>query len=157
MIAKQWKCVRLPAAVDFDTAAAVWHNYSTRIAPCSNGHEPNALKRCSSPELPVGWLGRRSGQIPSVPMNLPLLKNCSIVGVFTGAWQDKFPDQSARMNEVLAQLLSEGKISPACWSRAAAGADQGGDADNSRSQRVRKNRTQKSRSVVSAAVSEEML
>jgi NADPH2:quinone reductase len=45
-------------------------------------------------------------------MNLPLLKNYSIVGVFTGAWQDKFPDQGARMNEVLAQLLGKGAIRP---------------------------------------------
>jgi NADPH2:quinone reductase len=51
-------------------------------------------------------------QIPSVPMNLPLLKNYSIVGVFTGAWIEKFPEQAVRMNDALAQLLSEGKIRP---------------------------------------------
>ena len=45
-------------------------------------------------------------------MNLLLLKNYSIVGVFTGAWIDKFPDQSVRMNNALAQLLAEGKIRP---------------------------------------------
>jgi NADPH2:quinone reductase len=45
-------------------------------------------------------------------MNLPLLKNYTIVGVFTRAWQDKFPDQGARMNEVLAQLLGAGEIRP---------------------------------------------
>ena len=59
--------------------------------------------------LPIGFT---SGQIPSVPMNLPLLKNYSIVGVFTGAWIEKFPDQAARMNDTLAQWLAEGKISP---------------------------------------------
>jgi NADPH2:quinone reductase len=59
--------------------------------------------------MPIGFT---SGQIPSVPMNLPLLKNYSIVGVFTGAWIEKFPEQAARMNETLAQLLAEGKISP---------------------------------------------
>ena len=59
--------------------------------------------------MPIGFT---SGQIPSVPMNLPLLKNYSIVGVFTGAWIDKFPDQNVRMNDALAQLLTEGKIRP---------------------------------------------
>jgi len=59
--------------------------------------------------MPIGFT---SGQIPSVPMNLPLLKNYSIVGVFTGAWIDKFPDQNVRMNDALAQLLAEGKIRP---------------------------------------------
>ncbi len=59
--------------------------------------------------LPIGFT---SGQIPSVPMNLPLLKNYSIVGVFTGAWVEKFPDQAARMNDALVQLLAAGKIRP---------------------------------------------
>jgi NADPH2:quinone reductase len=45
-------------------------------------------------------------------MNLPLLKNYSIVGVFTGAWIEKFPEQAARMNDTLAQLLAEGNIRP---------------------------------------------
>lgn len=59
--------------------------------------------------LPVGFT---SGQIPSVPMNLLLLKNYSIVGVFAGAWAEKFPEQAARMNDSMAQLLAEGKIRP---------------------------------------------
>jgi len=59
--------------------------------------------------MPIGFT---SGEIPSVPMNLPLLKNYSIVGVFTGAWAEKFPEQAARMNDTLAQLLAEGKIRP---------------------------------------------
>jgi NADPH2:quinone reductase len=59
--------------------------------------------------MPIGFT---SGQIPSVPMNLPLLKNYSIVGVFAGAWAEKFPEQAVRMNDILAQLLAEGKIRP---------------------------------------------
>jgi NADPH2:quinone reductase len=59
--------------------------------------------------MPIGFA---SGEIPSVPMNLPLLKNYSIVGVFSGAWIEKFPEQAARMNDTLAQLLAEGKIRP---------------------------------------------
>ena len=59
--------------------------------------------------MPIGFT---SGQIPSVPMNLPLLKNYSIVGVFTGAWSEKFPEQAARMNDTLARLLADGKIRP---------------------------------------------
>jgi NADPH2:quinone reductase len=59
--------------------------------------------------MPIGFT---SGQIPSVPMNLPLLKNYSIVGVFAGAWAEKFPDQAVRLNDTLAQLLGEGKIHP---------------------------------------------
>lgn len=59
--------------------------------------------------MPIGFT---SEQIPSIPMNLPLLKNYSIVGVFAGAWAEKFPEQAARMNDTLMEWLAAGKIRP---------------------------------------------
>jgi NADPH:quinone reductase len=59
--------------------------------------------------MPIGFT---SGHIPSVPMNLLLLKNYSMVGVFTGAWIEKFPDQATQMNDAIARLLDEGKLRP---------------------------------------------
>jgi NADPH:quinone reductase len=67
------------------------------------------LMRWGGRLMPIGFA---SGEIPSVPMNLPLLKNYSIVGVFAGAWIEKFPEQAARMNDMLAQWLAEGRIRP---------------------------------------------
>lgn len=59
--------------------------------------------------MPIGFT---SGEIPQIPMNLPLLKNYSIIGVFAGAWAEKFPDEAARGNVTLMQLLAEGHIRP---------------------------------------------
>ncbi|MCK1577450.1 NADPH:quinone oxidoreductase family protein [Bradyrhizobium sp. 174] len=59
--------------------------------------------------MPIGFA---SGEIPQLPMNLPLLKNYSILGVFVGAWAEKFSADAARMNATLMQLLAEGKIRP---------------------------------------------
>jgi len=59
--------------------------------------------------MPIGFT---SGEIPSIPMNLPLLKNYSILGVFVGAWAEKFSAEAARMNDTLMQLLADGKIRP---------------------------------------------
>ena len=67
------------------------------------------LMRWNGRLLPIGFAG---GEVPSLPMNLPLLKNFSIVGVFTGAWADRFPDQSSRAAEKLLQWVSEGKLRP---------------------------------------------
>jgi len=67
------------------------------------------LMRWGGRLMPIGFT---SGQIPSVPMNLPLLKNYSLVGVYAGAWTEKFPEQAARVNDVLARLLTEGRIRP---------------------------------------------
>ncbi|MCK1745573.1 NADPH:quinone oxidoreductase family protein [Bradyrhizobium sp. 139] len=59
--------------------------------------------------MPIGFT---SGEIPQIPMNLPLLKNYSILGVFAGAWTEKFSADAARMNATLMQLLAGGKIRP---------------------------------------------
>jgi NADPH:quinone reductase len=59
--------------------------------------------------MPVGFT---SGDIPNVPMNLPLVKNYSIVGLFSGAWCEKFPDDSFKANETIMQWLADGDINP---------------------------------------------
>jgi NADPH2:quinone reductase len=59
--------------------------------------------------MPIGFT---SGEIPQIPMNLPLLKNYSILGVFAGAWAEKFPIEAARANDTLMQLLTGGNIRP---------------------------------------------
>jgi NADPH2:quinone reductase len=59
--------------------------------------------------LPVGFAG---GEIPKLAMNLPLLKNFSIVGMFCGAWQNREPQAKlAAENEVM-RLVAEGKLKP---------------------------------------------
>ena len=59
--------------------------------------------------MPIGFA---SGKISSVPMNLPLLKNYSIVGVFYGAWNRRDPQGTARVFETLMGLLAAGAIRP---------------------------------------------
>jgi len=66
----------------------------------------------------IAWEGKylvvgfASGQIPKFPLNLPLLKSCQIVGVFLGAFLNKFPIQSREMLNTLADLFSNGKLNP---------------------------------------------
>jgi NADPH:quinone reductase len=67
------------------------------------------LMRWNGRLMPIGFAG---GEVPSVAMNLPLLKNYSIVGVFAGAWQDRFPDEAAAAIEQIVALVGEGKLRP---------------------------------------------
>lgn len=59
--------------------------------------------------IPMGFVG---GEIPSVPMNLPLLKNYSIVGVFAGAWAANFPAEAAMAADKIMALVGEGSLRP---------------------------------------------
>jgi NADPH:quinone reductase len=65
----------------------------------------------------IAWEGRHlvvgfaSGEIPKLPLNLTLLKGCSVLGVYWGAWVRHNP-QTYRANlERLAQWGADGKLS----------------------------------------------
>ena len=59
--------------------------------------------------LPIGFA---SGAIPSLPANLPLLKNYSLVGTFWGAWAMTHPQQSAQVDAKLLHWVAEGALRP---------------------------------------------
>ena len=67
----------------------------------------------------IAWRGRylvvgfASGPIPSLPLNLPLLKGASAVGVFWGEFAKREPQANASMMGTLLQWYAQGKIRPA--------------------------------------------
>ncbi len=68
--------------------------------------------RCINWDGRILVIGFTSGRIPQLPLNLPLLKNCSIIGVFTGLWADKFPEENQRISETLMGWAADGEIRP---------------------------------------------
>ena len=70
-----------------------------------------ALRACA-------WHGRylvvgfASGDIPRLPINLTLLKEASIVGVWYGTWAEKHPDQFAKNVGELERMVDAGQLRP---------------------------------------------
>ncbi len=66
----------------------------------------------------LAWRGRllvvgfAAGDIPRIPMNLPLLKGCDIVGVFYGEFGRKEPERLAARIEQLGTWYAEGRLRP---------------------------------------------
>jgi len=64
----------------------------------------------------IAWKGRylvvgfANGEIPKIPMNLPLLKGCAILGVFWGQFSKLESKQSFQNIAQLVQWIKEGKI-----------------------------------------------
>lgn len=196
MVAKEWKSVRIPDAVSFESAATVIHSYDTAyyalvlraqlragetvvvtgagggvgmaavdvarhlggrvIAAVGSDRHAAALRERDVSEIvnysteklrdrlkeltngrgidvcfdnvggsmfeelarSMSWGGRllpigfTSGEVPRLPMNLPLLKNFSIIGVFAGAWEDKEPDAARLAKETLMEWVADGRIRP---------------------------------------------
>jgi NADPH:quinone reductase len=66
----------------------------------------------------IAWRGRyliigfASGTIPALPLNLPLLKGASLVGVFWGSFSKHEPKANVVMLAELTRWYGEGKIKP---------------------------------------------
>jgi NADPH2:quinone reductase len=65
----------------------------------------------------TAWLGRvlivgfAAGDIPKLPLNLPLLRNCDVIGVLWGGWTERDPDGHRTNAEELLRWTAEGKLS----------------------------------------------
>lgn len=66
----------------------------------------------------MAWKGRylvvgfAAGEIPKIPLNLPLLKACSIVGVFWGAFLRNEPQRNQEHLRELLTWLQDGRLKP---------------------------------------------
>jgi len=64
----------------------------------------------------MGWQGRylvigfAAGDIPRLPFNLPLLKGCSVMGVFWGSFAERDPGKNLQNLMQLLQWMQQGKI-----------------------------------------------
>jgi NADPH2:quinone reductase len=66
----------------------------------------------------IGWRGRylvigfAAGDIPKIPLNLPLLKGASIVGVFWGDFVKREPKANLAAMRQMMGWMAEGKLKP---------------------------------------------
>jgi len=66
----------------------------------------------------TAWKGRflvvgfAAGDIPKIPLNLPLLKGCAVVGVFWGNFATKTPKENLQNTMELMQWYAQGKLKP---------------------------------------------
>jgi NADPH:quinone reductase-like Zn-dependent oxidoreductase len=65
----------------------------------------------------IAWLGRYlvvgfPAGIPKIPLNLPLLKGCSVVGVFWGAFIARSPERHRANIAELLKLCAAGNLRP---------------------------------------------
>ncbi len=116
-------------AVCKDHGADALINYSTedlraRIKELTDGKGPDVIYDpvggiYTEPAFrSIGWRGRylvvgfANGEVPKIPLNLPLLKGASLVGVFWGEFAGREPKANlANMTQMLG-WMSEGKIRP---------------------------------------------
>jgi len=104
-------------------------NYSTedlkeRVKALTGGkgvdviYDPVGDKYAEPAFRSIGWNGRylvigfAAGEIPKLPLNLPLIKGASIVGVFWGAFTAHEPTLHAENMAELLEWFADGKLKP---------------------------------------------
>ena len=116
-------------AVCKEHGADVLINYTTEdlreaIKAATNGKGPDVVYdpvggSYTEPAFrSIAWRGRylvigfANGEIPKLPLNLPLLKGASLVGVFWGDFARREPAHNLAAMQELMRWLAEGKIKP---------------------------------------------
>ncbi len=84
--------------------------------------DPVGGEFCEPALRSIAWEGRYlvvgfPAGIPRLPLNLPLLKSCDVMGVFWGAAIDRNPSRHAEAIGELLELYEAGKIKPAIHDR----------------------------------------
>lgn len=95
-----------------------------RLKALSGGQGPNVIfdpvgDQYAEPAFrSIAWEGRylvigfAGGEIPKLPLNLPLLKGASLVGVFWGEFARRDPKANAANLARLAEWIAAGKVRP---------------------------------------------
>jgi NADPH2:quinone reductase len=81
------------------------------VYDCIGGEYAEAALRATAWEGRFLVIGFTAG-IPSIPLNLALLKGCQIVGVFYGAMTAREPAKRDAIAAELIELVSAGKLHP---------------------------------------------
>ncbi|MGE0230516.1 MAG: NADPH:quinone oxidoreductase family protein [Flavobacteriaceae bacterium] len=77
--------------------------------PVGGEYSEQALRACGkfSRYLVIGFA---NGSIPSVPLNLTLVKNCDILGIHWGDWKARYPAANAESDRQVMQWVAEGRL-----------------------------------------------
>ena len=124
--AKLAACVEHGAAMTIDYTT---EDLRARIKELTDGRGPDVVYDPVGGDLAepvfrsIGWKGRYlvvgfvGGEIPRLPLNLPLLKGAELVGVYWGNFTARQPEDHHRNMNELAAMWAQGQLRPPLWAR----------------------------------------
>ncbi|MBV53820.1 MAG: NADPH:quinone oxidoreductase [Coxiellaceae bacterium] len=90
-------------------SASHGHGFDVIIDPVGGGHTESAL-RSIFPQGRYIVLGFAAGSIPSIALNLVLLKECSLSGVYFTNYYQRHPQELSEHQQALVELVSSSQL-----------------------------------------------
>ncbi|MCK5909755.1 MAG: NADPH:quinone oxidoreductase family protein [Caulobacter sp.] len=118
------KLARVQALYDPDAVVNVTGGFRDRVKAITGGHGADVIYdpvggdvfdesvRCVAFDGRLLVIGFTSGRIPTVSVNMPLIKGFSVMGVRAGEYGRQFPDKGRENSEAVWALANEGRIRP---------------------------------------------
>jgi len=118
------KLARVQEAFDVDAVINVTNGFRERVKEITGGggadiiYDPVGGDVFDESIRCIAWGGRllvigfASGRIPEIPVNLPLIKGFSVVGVRAGEYGRRDPVKGKENIEAIWKMANEGQISP---------------------------------------------
>lgn len=110
--------VYAPTALDVPAQKALAERFKTACGGAADVVFDNVGGDYAEPALRcTAWNGRYlivgfTAGVPRIPLNLPLLKGCQLLGVFWGEWMKREPEQFRAASARLVAMLHAGDIKP---------------------------------------------
>ena len=118
------KLARVQALYDPDAVVNVTGGFRDRVKAITGGHGADVIYdpvggdvfdesvRCVAFDGRLLVIGFTSGRIPTVSVNMPLIKGFSVMGVRAGEYGRQFPDKGRENSEAVWRMANEGRIRP---------------------------------------------
>jgi NADPH2:quinone reductase len=118
------KLARVQALYGPDAVVNVTGGFRDRVKAITGGHGADVIYdpvggdvfdesvRCVAFDGRLLVIGFTSGRIPTVSVNMPLIKGFSVMGVRAGEYGRQFPDKGRENSEAVWALANEGRIRP---------------------------------------------
>ena len=118
------KLARVQALYDPDAVVNVTGGFRDRVKAITGGHGADVIYdpvggdvfdesvRCVAFDGRLLVIGFTSGRIPTVSVNMPLIKGFSVMGGRAGEYGRQFPDKGRENSEAVWALANEGRIRP---------------------------------------------
>jgi NADPH2:quinone reductase len=121
------KLAVIQSEYDVDAAVNVTGGFREKVKEITGGHGADVIydpvggdvfdesTRCIAFDGRLLSIGFTSSRLPTLPVNIALIKGFSVMGVRAGEYGRRFPEKGRENTQAIWELAREGRVKPRVW------------------------------------------